>query len=80
VTKKQAPSKPTQRKSISKGGQLVNHRADLWNLRTSHTSLRKKLAKQLLLKDGKKNLASLPNNLVRLRQSICLKANTSFGC
>jgi GTP-binding protein EngB required for normal cell division len=36
---------------------VVNHRADLWNLRTSHTSLRKELTKQLLMKDGKKKLA-----------------------
>jgi hypothetical protein len=32
----------------------VGHRADLWNLRTSHTSLREELTKQLPLKDRKK--------------------------
>jgi hypothetical protein len=33
----------------------MNQRADLQNLRTSHTSLREELTKQLLLKDKKKN-------------------------
>jgi hypothetical protein len=32
----------------------VGYRADLQNLRTSHTSLREKLTKQLPLKDRKK--------------------------
>jgi hypothetical protein len=32
----------------------VGYRADLWNLTTSHTSLREELTKQLPLKDGKK--------------------------
>jgi hypothetical protein len=32
----------------------VGYRADLWNLRKSHTSLREKLTKQLLLKDKRK--------------------------
>jgi hypothetical protein len=32
----------------------VGHTADLWNLRTSHTSLREELTKQLPLKDRKK--------------------------
>jgi hypothetical protein len=32
----------------------VGQRPDLWNLRTSHTSLREELTKQLLLKDRKK--------------------------
>jgi hypothetical protein len=32
----------------------VGHRADLQNLRTSHTSLREELSKQLPLKTGKK--------------------------
>jgi hypothetical protein len=41
-------------KTNSKAGQLVGHRADLWNLRTSHTSLREELTKQLPLKDMKK--------------------------
>jgi hypothetical protein len=49
----------------------VGHRADLLNLRTSHTSLREELTKQLLLKDRKKKkktkLASFPNHLARLR-------------
>jgi hypothetical protein len=30
------------------------HRDDFWNLRTSHTSLREELTKQLLLKQEKK--------------------------
>jgi hypothetical protein len=38
----------------------VCHRADLWNLRTSHTSLREKLTKQLLLKDKKKKKNQKP--------------------
>jgi hypothetical protein len=44
----------------------VGYRAVLWNLRTSHTSLREELIKQLLLKDRKK-LARLPSHLARLR-------------
>jgi hypothetical protein len=36
--KKQAPSKQTQRKINSKAGLMVNHRADLWNLKTRHTT------------------------------------------
>jgi hypothetical protein len=32
----------------------VGYRADLWNLRTSHTSLREDLTEQLLLKDRRK--------------------------
>jgi hypothetical protein len=32
----------------------VGHRANLWNLRRSHTSLREELTKQLLPKDQKK--------------------------
>jgi hypothetical protein len=32
----------------------VDHRADLWNLRTSHTSPREELTKQLPLKNRKK--------------------------
>jgi hypothetical protein len=36
-------------------GWLVGHRADLWNLRTSHTLLREELTKQLPLKDWKKH-------------------------
>jgi hypothetical protein len=47
----------------------VGHRADLQNLKTSHTSLREELTKQLLLKDRKKNLASLLNHLMRLTAS-----------
>jgi hypothetical protein len=43
-----------QQKSNSKAGWLVGHRADFLNLRTSHTSLRKELNKQLQLKDRKK--------------------------
>jgi hypothetical protein len=36
----------------------VNHRADLQNLRTSHTSLTEELTKQLPLKDWKKTSKS----------------------
>jgi hypothetical protein len=50
--------------------------SDLQNLRTSHTSLREELTKQLPLKDEKKKLVTLPNKLVRLRQSTCLNTNT----
>jgi hypothetical protein len=35
-------------------GWLVGYRADLWNLRTSHTSLREELTKQLPVKDRRK--------------------------
>jgi hypothetical protein len=64
----------------------VGHRADLPNLRTSHTSLRENITEQILLKDRKKKKkkkkkqASLPNNLPRLRQSFCLNTNTRIGC
>jgi hypothetical protein len=73
-----SPNKPTQGKPNSKAGQPVGHRADLWNLRTSHTSLREELTKQLPGK--KKKLASLPNCLVRQRQSFCLKTKIRTGC
>jgi hypothetical protein len=59
-------------------GQLVGYRADLWNLRTTHTSLREELTKQLPLKEEK--LVKLPNHLARLRQSFCLNTNTRTGC
>jgi hypothetical protein len=49
------PGKPIQRKPNSKARWLVNHRADLQNLRTSHTSLKEELTKQLPLEDRKKN-------------------------
>jgi hypothetical protein len=55
-------------KTHSKAGWLVGLRADLQNLKTSHTSLREELTKQLPLKDREK-LASLCNHLERLRQS-----------
>jgi hypothetical protein len=58
----------------------VDYRAVLWNLRTSHTSLREELTKQLPLKDRKKKLGSLPNHLARLRQSFSLNTNTRIGC
>jgi hypothetical protein len=51
-------------------GQLVGYRADLWNLRTSHTSLREKLTKQLLLK-GRRKTGKLPNLPARVRQNFC---------
>jgi hypothetical protein len=47
-------------------------------LRTSHTSLREELTKQLPLKEEK--LARLPKHLARLRQSLCLNTNTRTGC
>jgi hypothetical protein len=34
----------------------VGYRADLWNLRKSHTSLREELTQQLLLKDIRKSM------------------------
>jgi hypothetical protein len=46
----------------------MGHRAHLQNLRTSHSSLREELTKQLLLINRKKKWAILPNHLVRLRQ------------
>jgi hypothetical protein len=78
--KKQASNKPTQWKHNSKAGWLVGHRVDLRNLRTSHSSLREELTKQLLLKDRKENWRVLPNNLVRLWQSFCLNTNTRTRC
>jgi hypothetical protein len=48
-------SEPIQRKPNSKAGRLVDHRTDLLNLWTSHTSLGEELTKQLPLKDRKKN-------------------------
>jgi hypothetical protein len=62
----------------TKAGQLVNHRADLQNLRTSHTSQREELTKQLPQKDVKE-MASLSKDLVRLRHSFCLNINTKTG-
>jgi hypothetical protein len=52
---KQATNKSKQQKPNSKAGWLVGHRANLWNLRTRHTSLKEELTKQLPLKDRKKN-------------------------
>jgi hypothetical protein len=51
---KQAPTKPIHRKPNSKARWLVGYRTDLLNLRTSHTSLREELTKQLLLKGRRK--------------------------
>jgi hypothetical protein len=53
-------------------GWLLGYRAD-------HRNLREELTKQLLLKD-KGKLASLPNHLARLRQSIYLNTSTRTGC
>jgi hypothetical protein len=58
----------------------VGYKADLQNLKTSHTSLREKLTKHLPPKDKKKKLPSLPNHLARLRQSFCLNTNTRTWC
>jgi hypothetical protein len=58
----------------------VGSRADLWNLKTCHTSLREELTKELLLKDKKKILESLPNHLAKLTQSFCLNTNTRTSC
>jgi hypothetical protein len=56
------------------------HRAVPQNLRRIHTSLRKELTKQLLLKDKKKKkLASLHNNLARLKQRFCLNTTIKTG-
>jgi hypothetical protein len=49
-----ASSKPAWERFGRPSGQLVVHRADLWNLKTSHTSLREELTKQLPLKDRRK--------------------------
>jgi hypothetical protein len=66
-------------KTHSKTGWLVGYRADLQNLRPSHTSLREELTKELLLKDRRK-AGKTPNHLARLRQSFCLNTNTRAGC
>jgi hypothetical protein len=71
--KKQNPNKPTQRKPNSKTGCLVVHRADLQNLRTSHTSLRKELTKQLLLKDRKKKTGMSPQPPGETKTELLLK-------
>jgi hypothetical protein len=48
----------------------MGYRADIQNLRISHTSLREKLTKQPLKdRKKKKKLARLPNYLKRLRAS-----------
>jgi hypothetical protein len=59
----------------------VSYRAILQNLKTRHISLREELIKQLVLKDREKKdkPGSLPNHLVRLRQSICINTNTRTG-
>jgi hypothetical protein len=44
---------------------LVGHRAYLQNLRTSHTSQREELTKQMLLKDRKENWQVSHNHLAR---------------
>jgi hypothetical protein len=77
--KKQASNKPTQQKPNSKAGWLVGHRADLQNLRTSHTPLRRSWLRSCCWKTGKK-LVSLPNHLVRIRHSFYLNANVRTGC
>jgi hypothetical protein len=40
---------------------MVNYRADIQRLNTSHTSLREELTKQLLLKDRKNNKSPQPS-------------------
>jgi hypothetical protein len=50
-----ANSKPAWETFSKPTGQLVGYRADIWNLRTNHTSLREELTKQLLLKDKRNN-------------------------
>jgi hypothetical protein len=66
-----ASSKPAWKTFVRPAaGQLVGYRADLWNLRTSHTSLREKLTKQLLLK-GRRKTGKLPNLPARVRQNFC---------
>jgi hypothetical protein len=49
-----SPINQLSEKPNSKAGRLVGYRADLRNLRISHTSLREELTKELLLKDKKK--------------------------
>jgi hypothetical protein len=73
MAKKQAPNKPTQRKPNSKAGQLVGHRTDLRNLRTSHTSLREELTKQLSLKDRKKKTGEFPHQPADTKTELLLK-------
>jgi hypothetical protein len=69
---------PVNKHSENPTPKLVDHRADLWNPRTSHTLLREELTKQLPLKDRRKT-GKTPNYLVRLRQSLCLNTNTRTG-
>jgi hypothetical protein len=51
----------------------VGRRADHQNLRTSHTSLREELSKQLPLKDRKKKLASPPQPSGKIKAELLLK-------
>jgi hypothetical protein len=70
-----------QQKPNSKVGQMVGYRADLQNLRASHTSLREELTEQLPLQDRKKKKrVKILNHLARLRESFCLNTNTRTGC
>jgi hypothetical protein len=50
----------------------VGHRVDLRNLRTSHSSLREELTKQLLLKDRKENWQS-PQPPAKTKSELLLK-------
>jgi hypothetical protein len=60
-------------------GQLVGYRADLWPLRTSHTSLREELTKQLPLKDRRKT-GEAPQPPHETKTELLLKYNTRTGC
>jgi hypothetical protein len=51
----------------------VGHRADLQNLRTSPTSLREELTKQLLLKDRKKKISQSPQPPDETKTELLLK-------
>jgi hypothetical protein len=53
-------------------GQLVGYRADLQNLRKSHTSLIEKLTKQLPLKDRRKT-GETPQSLGETKTQLLLK-------
>jgi hypothetical protein len=51
----------------------VNHTADLQNLRTSQTSLREELTKQLPLKDRKKKTGKSPQPPGETKTELLLK-------
>jgi hypothetical protein len=52
---KQRNKPPVNKHHKNSTPKLVGYRADLWNLRTNHTSLREDLTKKLPLKDRDKS-------------------------